>query len=360
MDSTIKNISQLQEALAKMKRPSEFPTPNSSRSSTPITPGPNAPDYHYPIKQEDPASEYSTPNVNLRPQSSADRTSSMQLSTSGLLTNMIAHQTSTNKKIDALTDAVFRLHRTVETMSKEQVRQNDLLAAIVRNTANMQITVNESSSSGKSGKSKSSSIKDYGFSTAKQLFAEFLLKLLNEVKKQVTQKGKVYKSTRDFDSKLASQLIKAAMDNQFKINGVVHAKLEANSTNHPSLVKVASRIGSTDNTNPMLTPESFRELVDDVDTNFFISNLEHILDRLRIIRILIPFYESDIISALQYPYFNRNQEAVCDWHKIIPRSETANEARVVNLSATERNKLAEYMAKGISEKSALNAVLGGN
>lgn len=362
MDFTVKNVSKLEEALSrsKMQKPSESSLPNTPRSDTPTTPYfPDNHSHHTP-DEGTPVDEYVTPVMNHRPQGSAIRTSASQMSSSALLHNLGGLQTSTNKKLEILTDAVVRLHTTIEKMNRQQMKHEELLAAIVRNTANMKITMAEAqtpTTGTKGSKAKGGSIKDYDFSTAKQLFAEFLIKLLDLIKVQVTSKGKQYTSMRDMDLKVASQIVSWCMDNEFKISGELHQKLDANSQKHPSLVKVASNIGTIDGTKPILTPESFRELLDDVECNYFISCFQKILERARIIRLLVPFYEADIICSIEYPFFNKTGDVICDWHKIIPRNETPDETRAANGTTTERKKLAGFMARGMSVRAALGAAM---
>jgi hypothetical protein len=360
MDFTIKNVSQLQQGLSKMKRPSEASLPNTPRSNTPTTP--YLPDNHdhYVPDEGIPIDEYTTPAINHRPQSSAIRTGASQMSSSALLHNLGGLQTSTNKKLEILTDAVTRLHLSIEKMSRQQMKHEELLAAIVRNTANMKISIAEAqtpATNSKGTKVKGGSIKDYDFSTAKQLFAEFLIKLLDLIKVQVTSKGKQYTSMRDMDLKVASQIVSWCMDNEFRINGELSPKLDANSQKHPSLVKIASNIGTIEGTRPILTPESFRELLDDVECNYFMSCFQNILERARIIRLLVPFYEADIICSIQYPFFNKTGDVICDWHKIIPRNESPDESRAANGTTTERKKLAGFLAKGMSVRGALGAAM---
>lgn len=342
-----------------MKRSSEASLPNTPRSNTPNTPGPADNYEHYVSRQDSPAEDYQTPNANPRPNNSASRTNSSQMSSSALLMNIAALQTTTNNKLDKLADAIYGLHNSIEKMHREQVKQGELLVSIVRNTANIKINVNEGQNQNqvKGSKVKAGNIKEYGFSTTKQLFAEFLIKLLEQIKIQITAKGKKYTSMRDMNLKLTSQIITYCMDNQFKINGTIEQKIDANSQSHPSLVKVASSIGSVDGTNPILSPEAFREIFDDVEANFFVSCFQNILERMRIIKLLIPFYEADIISCIEYPFFNKDGDVICNWHKLIPRNEDPNETTAANAKIPERKKLAEFLAKGMSTRAAFGAAL---
>lgn len=363
MDFSFKNMSQLQEALDRMNRPPDLnrspnsPTPSTSHSSTPLATDFTGSNYNHDIKHEDPISEYSTPNMNPKPQNSVSRTNSSQMSTSALLMNMAALQTTTNNKIDKLTDAVYGLHNAMEKMHRDQIKQSELLTSIVRNTANIKIAASESKTPVKTSKGKGDNIKQYGFATTKQLFAEFLMKLLQQIQAQIINKGKRYNSTRDMNLKLATQLVSATMDNEFKMNGIIDSKIDANSQAHPSLVKVANSIGSIDDTNPILTPEAYREIFDDVESKFFVSCFQKIIERLRIIKLLVPFYEADIICAIDFPYFSKNGEVICSWPKIIPRNETTVEALVASASISQRKMLAQYLAKGLSERAAVGAAL---
>jgi hypothetical protein len=357
MDFTIKNISQLQQGLSKMKRSSEVSLPNTPRSNTPTTPYLPEVHDHYVPNEGVPVDDYITPANNFRVQNSATRTSASQMSSSGLLHNLNGLQTTTNKKLDALTDAVIRLHRSIDIMNKQQAKHEELLSIIVRNTANIKLNVSEAQAPAKGGKTKAESIKEYGFSTTKQLFAEFLIKLLEQIKIQVTSKGKQYTSMRDMDLKNTSQIIGWCMDTEFKVNGTLEQKIDANSQKHSSLVKVASTIGSIDGTSPVLTPEAFREIFDDVESNFFVSCFRKILERMRAIRLLVPFYEADIICSIEHPFFNKDGAVICDWHKIIPRDETPDETRAANGTTTERKKLAGFLAKGMSTRGALGAAM---
>ena len=124
-----------------------------------------------------------------------------------------------------------------------------------------------------------------------------------------------------------------------------------------STLKVASKLGSIDGTNPVLTPEAFRELFDDTDCRIFTTLVEKVIERLVILRILLPYYEADILTAISYPYFNKSGEVMCDWNRLVPRSETAHEAAVASATLENRNKIATMLAKGVSQKAVIRAVL---
>ena len=347
-----------------MRKQSSTPTPTTPQSSTSTLPDTMDSQSSTETPEHTSTSQYSTPTLNQKSHTSASRTSSSQMSTVGLLTNMIALQTSTNNKIDKLTDAVYGLYHSTDKIHKEQVKQTELLNTIARNTANMKLTISEgmnagnTGSTGRSGKDKSGNIKDYKFNTTKQVFAEFLIKLLQKVQIEAISRNKEYTSTRDFDLKVATRLIAGAMDNSFKIDGQTVDKINAASTTHPSIVKIASELADKDGTTKLLTPESFREIIEDVDSRYFVSCFRQILERLEIMKVLVPFYESDIISAIEYPYFTKNGQIICDWTKIVPRNETEIETRVAVASVGQRNKIAEYLAKGLSQRAAINAALG--
>lgn len=358
MNYTIENLSQLQQGLERMRRPSEIPSPSRSGNNTPTTSDVTDHNLHTQIKQENITPDYHIQSPNIRPHTSATRTNSSQMSSSSLLLNIAALQTTTNNKLDKLVDAIYGLHNAIDKVNKEQVRQSELLVSIVRNTANIKISTSESQISSKSTKAKNGSIKEYGFATTKQLFAEFIMKLLQQIQIQIIGKNKQYKSTRDMNLKLTTQIVSVAMDNEFKINGISESKIDANSQTHPSLVKVANSIGSIDDTNPMLTPEAFREIFEDVESKFFVSCLQKIIERMRIIRLLVPFYEADIISSIEFPYFNKNGEVICNWHKIIPRNESVTEALISTASISDRKKLAQYLARGLTERAAVGAAIG--
>ena len=187
--------------------------------------------------------------------------------------------------------------------------------------------------------------------------AELLLKLIKQVELQVSSRNKQYKSTRDLNLKTMKQVVKTAVNNNFKINGEFEPSLNLPDNRAQSTLKVASKLGNIDGTNPVLTPEAFRELFDDIDCRVFTTHVEKIIERMQVLRVLLPYYEADILSAISYPYFNKSGEVMCDWNRLVPRSETQYEAAVATATLENRNKIGTMLANGVSEKAAIRAVL---
>lgn len=107
----------------------------------------------------------------------------------------------------------------------------------------------------------------------------------------------------------------------------------------------------------MLTLEAFREIFNNVKSKFFALCFQKILERMCIIKILILFYEADIICAIEFLYFNKNSKAICNQHKIIPRNKSTSEARIASATILERKVLGHYLARGLSKRAAIGAAI---
>lgn len=280
------------------------------------------------------------------------------MSTSGLLYGLSGLQTTTNTKLDVLTNAIFSLTKSIDRLYSEQLKQTELLTMIARNTSMAHnYSVTPPSNTPMNSKSNTFKVKDFGFTNNIDIMSDLILKLIRQVEIQISNRNKQYKSTRDLNIKVMKQVIKAAVNNNFKINDEIESHLDLPDNKTQSTLKVASKLGSIDGTSPVLTPEAFRELFDDVDCRVFTALVEKIIERLCILRILLPYYEADILAAISYPYFNKSGEVMCDWNKLRPRSETALEAAVASTTLENRNKIASMLAKGISEKAVIRSVL---
>jgi len=288
---------------------------------------------------------------------SISKNTTPQMSTVGILHNLSGLQTTTNTKLDILTDAIYGLTRSMEKIHSEQLKQTDLLIAIARNTSNMTMGVS-STIPGTPMNMKNSNIKvkDYGFTDRIDVMSNLILRLIKQVEIQITNRRIQYKSTRDLTITIMKQIVKTAVSKSFKVNGEMEPPLNLPDNKAQSTIKVASKLGTIDGTIPVLTPEAFRELFDDIDCRIFTTLVEKVIERMRIIRILLPYYEADILCAISYPYFYTDGQVMCEWNALNPRSETINEAKVMSASLVQRDKLATMLAKGVSEHAAVRAV----
>jgi hypothetical protein len=64
-----------------------------------------------------------------------------------------------------------------------------------------------------------------------------------------------------------------------------------------------------------------------------------------------------MINAISYPYFDTEGQVICDWNKIMKRNETTEETTVMTTSISNREKIATLIAKGLSIKTVLRAVI---
>lgn len=334
-DFTIQNSNQLQEALKKLKV-QEQESPHTELETT----------LNYPSQSD---TDY---GLDTKPSNSKTRTSTTQYSTSALLHNLAGLQTTNNTKVDNLTDAINRLTKVVEAVYNQQMKQTELLAAIVRNTAEGPRTPVYSSS-----KSSKLSVKDYGFTNPYDVAAELLIKILKQVEIKVKDQGIKYRSSKTLTKQMASAVIKIACNSEFKSNGLVNRAIKLPDNKEPATMLIASRIGSTDSSNPILTAHAIRELFDDSECRTFMVAFEEVMERLKTLKVLLPFYEGDMINALTYPYFDKEGNVMCTWSKLAPRSETDDENTIMGLKAKEREQLGQLVAKGVSLRAALKAVV---
>jgi hypothetical protein len=288
---------------------------------------------------------------------SISKNTTPQMSTVGILHNLSGLQTTTNTKLDILTDAIYGLTRSIDRMHKEQLKQTDLLIAISRNTSNMTMGVSSAiPGTPMNMKNTNIKVKDYGFTDRIDVMSNLILRLIKQVEIQITNRRIQYKSTRDLTITIMKQVVKIAVSKSFKVNGEIEPPLNLPDNKAQSTMKVASKLGTIDGTIPVLTPEAFRELFDDIDCRVFTVLVEKVIERLCIIRALLPYYEADILCAISYPYFYSDGQVICDWNALKPRSETINETKAMSATLTDRDKLASMLAKGVREQAAVRAI----
>lgn len=344
MNATISNASQLEKALKGLQVSTSNPQSSSDTLTDPY------------IKQEDKSDNeqnvesYLPTSANAQ-SSSKSRTSSVQYSTSQLLYNLAGLTTTTNHKLDAMTDSVIRLQGLVETFIVEQKRQTELLGVIARNTSQGYVSPSTPVGPGKVNK-----VKDYGFNNPIDVAAELIIKICREVDIQARSRGIRYRSSRELSRQLMNKAISVACSSEFRSTKVSSKPVKLPENKHSATLYIASRIGAVNDINPVLTAQAIRELFDDPECRIFMSAVEEIVDRLSIIRIILPYYEADIISAISYPYFDQEGRAICDWSKISSRSETPDESAVMSLQSKDRERLGIMLAKEVPIRAALSAV----
>lgn len=348
MDRTISNAADLQRALQSLNTNSNSPNIKdeeryTNQNST-IQAQQNFNTQHH---EEDTPSKLS---------SSKARTTSIQYSTTQLLHNLGGLQTDNNRKIDLVNDSIIRMNRCLEAVLAEQQKQTELLATIARNTAYSMSASLTPTNTGSSSKFSKLAVKDYGFNNPQDVVSELLIKVLKEVEIQVKNRGIKYRSSRTLTRSIMNQAVKIACVAEFKSPNVANKPIKLPENKDNATIYVASRIGTTDNVNPILTAQAIRELFDDPECRTFMSGVEEIVERLTIIKVVLPYYEADMISSITYPYFDREGEVICDWSKLSSRSETEDESIVISLPAREREKVAKMIAKGLPLKTVLRAV----
>lgn len=339
MDQTIRNASELQRALLDLNNPTTEYTNN-------------------PIAQHSSTVPQGQTNVQYTSQSSSkDRTNSDQYSSNKLLYNLGGLQTTTNSKVELLTDAVLRMHQTLENMHNEQKKQTELLSIIARNTIPNQTSTPITTRQNTSSKSNSLTVQQYGFTNARGIISELIIKLLKQVEIQMSAKGHRYRSTRVMEEAMMNRAVKIACDAEFKTLDGVKKPIKIPDNKNPMTLHVASRVGTVDGISPILNAETLRDLFDNTECRAFMSIVQDIMERLIVIGIVLPFYEADMIKAISFPYFDADGKVICDWNRIVQRNETTEEAAVMTTSITNREKIGTMIAKGVPLKSVLRAVI---
>lgn len=346
-DERIRNVSDLERALeASFQQPLPQPRPirlsqPPSRTSTPTPDTPNTP---WSASGHDVFTNGSSTNV-ARP-SSKERTATYQNSTYHQLMNLCGLQTTTNTKLDILTDSILRLTKAMETIANEQRKQTDLLTRIVSNTAEPRIVYENSGSKTKSNKQMTHKCKDYGFNQAKEVLSEFIMTILKQAEVQIKSRGFGYRSSRTMERRMLDKAIKVLADVDYRINGEVKPKIGLPSTDSESCIYLASRIGSLDSIKPILTPNAITELFNDPACRTMTSAVEEIMSRLPVIRCMLPYYEADIINALMFPYFDDEGHVLCNWAKLKPREETPEEAEIFSAKVPDKEMLGKLLISG--------------
>lgn len=354
-NETLRNVSDLEKALQ-----SSFP----SRIRSPLppsrtqSPAPDTPISLHSASDQDNEAEKSKTNI-VRP-SSKDRTSTYQYSTNQLLVNLAGLQTTTNTKLDLLTDSVIRLNKTMEGAVEEQRKHTELLARIMSNTAEPRVVTENTASSSKSNRQVARKCQDYGFSNNIQVISEFIMIILKQAEIQINSRGKGYRSSRTMERTMLDKAIKILCETNCKMDSKTETKVGIPETKSDGCIYLASKVGSTDSVKPILTPNAIVQLLYDPSCRTMISAVEEIISRISIIRWMVPYYEADILNSLMYPYFDENGYVLCDWSKITPRSETPQEARIFEAPVKKKENLGKMVVSGVPFDRAYKVVLERN
>jgi hypothetical protein len=357
-DERIRNVSDLERAL-NASFPQTTPQPQPIRLSRPpsriSTPTPDTPSTPWSAPGHDVFTNGTSANV-ARP-SSKERTATYQNSTHHLLMNLSGLQTTTNTKLDILTDSILRLTKAMETIANEQRKQTDLLTRIVSNTAELRIVHENSGSKTKSGKQLTHKCKDYGFNNGKEVLSEFIMTILKQAEVQIKSRGFGYRSSRTMERRMLDKAIKVLSEVDYRINGEVKPKIALPSTDSEGCIYLASRIGSLDSIKPVLTPTAITELFNDPACRTMTSAVEEIMSRLPVIRWMIPYYEADIVDALMFPYFDSEGHVLCNWGKLTARDETPEEAEIFNAKVPDKEMLGKLLISGQPFDRALKVAI---
>ena len=341
MDHRLRNVSELEKALQ------ELSTNQQTEDLEELT------NSNYSIDR----GEKSDPVYNKVKSSSKHRTGTGQYGSNQLLYNMSGLQTTTNSKIDILIDTQLRTQQILQSIHTEQVRQTDLLAIIARNTASNNSSKSESSRQLTSIQKKEDSIVNYGFTNTQSLVAELIARLLKQVEIQVIARDHGYRTTRVLELKMVKNAVEIACKSEFKDPEGLRGPIKMPDNKNTAAVKLAEKIGAIDDLIPILDANALRELFNSIELRPLMSIIQDIIERICIIRIILPFYEADMINAITYPYFDTEGQIICNWARLTKRNETTDEAVVMNTTITNRKKIGTLLAKGLSIKTVLRAVI---
>lgn len=354
-NETVKNVSDLEKALE-----SSFPT--RMRSPLPPSrtqsPGLDTPTSPWSVPDPDHESER-IKSSNVRP-SSKDRTSTYQFSTNQLLVNLAGLQTTTNTKLDLLSDSIMRLNKTMESVVDEQKKHTELLVRIMSNTAEPRAVHENTTPANKKSKQIVRKCQDYGFSNNIQVISEFIMIILKQAEIQIKSRGKGYRSSRTMERVMLDKAVSVLTEADYKIGDTAQTRIKIPETKSEPCVYLAGKIGSTDSVRPVLTPHAIIQLFNDPNCRAMISAVEDIISRICIIRWMIPYYEADILDSLMYPYFDENGYVICNWSKINPRAESPLEAKIFDAGVTKRVKLGKMVVGGIAFDKAYKVVIERN
>lgn len=353
-DERIRNVSTLEKVLQSTfpkpePSPPLHPDNQTSHPGTPTSPYPPLLQYDVGARMGSPAS------------SSKDRTSTYQLSSNQLLVNSCGLQTTTNTKLDILTDSVLRLNKTMESIAEEQRKHTELLVRIMQNTAEPIKATSESGlPSNRSTTQSTRKCKDYGFSNVTNVLSEFILQILKQTEIQIKSHNRGYRSSRTMERTMLDKAIKVLSENDYSVGGVKKPKLDLPKTNSESCIYLASKIGSTDSVKPIITPHYMIQLFNDPSCRTMMSTIEEIMSRLKVIRWMIPYYEADMVNALTYPYFDHDGKVICNWRDLNPRSETEVEAKIITAKIERKEMLGKLVIAGIKFDKAMSTALRDN
>lgn len=358
MDANIQSVSHLQKALEELH----------TRDQADIASSPDKDrDIDSPIPDSGRNSNLGSRSYN--PRSVGNNT------TQGLLVNLAQLQTASDDKLAALIDGTIRVQTLLEEsiywarlqhqtqleqmdMQKQQhAMQMEILSSISRSNASKN-TRSDTVSISYTGKTENlGKIKDYGFSDVPSIMADLLSRIINVLEPHIYARGRRYVSCLDLNVDDIKKCIKIVSSSSYKENGITQEPLRLPVAKNPVVLLMASKLGTKDaGGNKILHAAALRQIIVDDATRTFTSSFTFVLKRLKVIRVLLPHYEADIINAMIFPFFDEEEQVICNWECISPRAPTAQEDAVLKLPVKKKEELGKMLLAGASLANCIKMV----
>lgn len=354
MDSTIQSVSNLQKALEELH----------SRDQQEVV---SNPDTESPIPNSGRNSNLGTRSYN--PRSVGNNT------TQGLLTNLAELQTASDDKLSILIDGIIRVqsllqesiswsraqHETlvyqIEVQKEQHAKQMEMLSSISRASASVNTKSNTVSISYTGKTENLGKIKDYGFIDVASIMADLLSRIVAVLERYVSHRGMRYVSTKSLTVDDIKKCIKIVTSNDYKENGIKYEAPALPGAKDPVVLLMASKLGTNiPGADKKLHAAALRQILLDDNTRTFISSFEIVIKRVKIVRVLLPHYEADIINAMMFPFFNEDGEAICAWDQLSKRNPTPQEEAVMKLKAKRKEDVGKMLLAGVSLNNCIKSI----
>lgn len=283
------------------------------------------------------------------------------MSTNQMLENLTAATVDGNRKLDMVTHGITELCRQMEMLNSSIGRQNEFLAMIARNTSTGSTHTRDVTrvSLQRPGVAKRDfTVKDCGFNSPMDVASALLTHIFELATSKVKSAGIDYRSPRKMQRTTLCSIMRRVAAATVKNGDEVMGAVELPENKDDATLQVAERLGSLRGFVQTVNAASIATMIDDTQLRAFMNAFYTIVEKLRCVSWVLPYYESDLIRAMSWPFFNAEGELMYNYAMMVARKETDQEKAIFELGTKKKERLIEMVTSGVPLHIALRAVSG--
>jgi len=191
------------------------------------------------------------------------------------------------------------------------------------------------------------------------LVGAVLMQLIGMVDQKARQKSLRYRCTREFTLQSLKTLVSLVCEIDRKTTTGYLTPIAVPTLKDRSSKAVMNIVGSRDPDMPIHCVEShIMSLYQGSDYGSYMSVVEEVHRRLRLVKDAIPYYHGDLLFSLSYPFVDPTESTLAiNWDTISPRNETQLEVDVMGLNANLRHTFAKLVLSGVDKTIAISIAM---